>query len=108
MLGDEIHIVHHDPEPLLDEKHELEQAQRVQDACFQQRRRVRERQQGRVLDEFPADVVVDDGFQLSDLQCALRLPDVHYLPCPASQARSILPVEVLGSASQNSTTSGTM
>ncbi len=52
-----------DAEPLLDENHEPEQAQRVKDARLKQRRRVTKRQQGRVLDEFPADVVVDDRFQ---------------------------------------------
>ena len=37
---------------------------------------VRERQQGRVLDEFPADVVVDDRFQCSRLQCACAAPSL--------------------------------
>jgi len=58
MLRDKVHIVHCDPEPLLDKKHKLQQAQRVQDASFQQRCVVAQREQGRVLDKFLADVVV--------------------------------------------------
>ena len=49
---DEVHVVHRDAEPLLDENHQPEQAQRVKDARLEQRRRVPERQQARVLDEF--------------------------------------------------------
>jgi hypothetical protein len=55
-LGEEAHFVHYDPEPLPSEEHEPEQAQRVEDARLQQRRLVPERQQRRVLNEFPADV----------------------------------------------------
>src|SRR5690242_15320694 len=85
MLGDKVYVVYRDAEPLLDENHEPEQAQRVNDAGLKQRRRVSQWQQARVLDEFPADEVVDDGFQLSVLPCAVRLshvslPAVLYQP----------------------------
>src|SRR6185312_9469780 len=86
MLRDEIHVVHCDAEPLLDENHQPEQAQRIKDAGLEQRRRVSKRQQARVLDEFLADEVVDDGFQLTVLPCAVRLS--HVLPtCHAPQGR---------------------
>jgi hypothetical protein len=65
IVREQIRVAYPDPEPFFQEDHQPEQAQRVEDAGLQQRRVVGERQQRLVLDEFPADVVVDDGFHLS-------------------------------------------
>src|SRR5215469_4190011 len=107
VLRKQIGVADCDPEALFKEDHKLKQAEGVQDAAVQQRRVVRQRQQRRVLYEFPADVVVDDRLHVrtffqwvsASFRSAAR---------PARPARSTLPVEVLGSAARNSTTSGTM
>src|ERR1700744_3999228 len=38
MLGNEVHVVHRDAKPLLDEEHQPQQAQRVENARLEQRR----------------------------------------------------------------------
>src|ERR1700728_3377081 len=65
VLREQIGVAHRDPETLLQEHHQPQQVQRIENAGLQKRCLVRERQQPPVLDEFLADVVVDDRLHLS-------------------------------------------
>src|SRR5277367_5965595 len=65
ILREQIRVAHRDPEALLQEDHQLQKAQRVEDATLHQCSFSCQWQQGWVLDELLADEVADDRFHPS-------------------------------------------
>jgi hypothetical protein len=115
ILWQQIHFAYGDPESFFYKDHQPEEVQRINDAALQQWSPVGQRQQRPVLDEFSANEVIDHCLHSGmSLSCLLAL---FYQPSPAGSSlscswarptRSTLPFEVRGSASRNSTRSGTM